>query len=458
MRDLTQGPVGRHFLYLAAFIALTMALQSLYFVADLYFIARLGKEAVAGTGLAGSLGFMVLGLTQALSVGAIALMSQAFGRKDHAAGQRIFNQALALSVVVGLVFFAVLFAARHRYAGALAADAGTAARGLEYLTWFIPALALQFPLTVLGGALRAIGEVKGPTAIQTLAVIINIALAPILMFGWATGRPLGVAGAAIATLLSVALGCAMMVWYVRRPASMLELDARHWRPQPRLWAALLGIGLPAGGELGVMLVYSVVVYSVIQRFGAAAQAGFGIGFRVMQTLFLPTLAVAFAAAPIAGQSYGAKLPGRVRQTLRTAVAANAAIMLALTVLCQLAPDRLIAMFTADPAVASVGAEYLRIVSWNFMATGIVYVASSMFQAMGNTLPSLAASSLRMALFAGLTALASRVFDVALSDIWYLSVATVIAQLAVQLWLLRRELVRKLGPAPVVSVVPVVHDR
>jgi putative MATE family efflux protein len=445
MKDLTSGPVGRRVLQLAAFIALTMLFQSLYFVADLYFVARLGNEAVAGVGLAGSVSFIVLGITQALSVGAIALMSQAFGRKDRVAGQRIFNQALALSVLVGLVFCAALFAARRSYARSLAADAGTAELGIQYLTWFIPALLLQFPLAILAAGLRAVGEVKGPTLIQSMTVLVNIALAPVLMFGWGTGRPLGVAGAAIASLASIALGCALFARYLRRPASALRFDARSWTPQLRLWAAMLRIGLPAGGELGLMLVYSVVVYGAIQRFGAAAQAGFGIGFRVMQTLFLPTLAIAFAATPVAGQSYGAQLGGRVRHTFRAAATANASIMLAFTLLCQLAPDPLMHLFTADPAVVAVGADYLRVVSWNFLATGIVFVSSSLFQAMGNTLPPLGASALRMALFAGLAGAVSRRLDFELRDVWYISVATVMAQLMITVWLLRREFARKLGP-------------
>ncbi len=446
MKDFTRGPVGGHVLRMAAFIALAMGFQSLYFVADLYFVARLGKEAVAGVGLAGGLSFIVLGLTQALSIGAIALMSQSFGRKDRAQGQRIFNQALALSVLVGLAFCAACFLARGAYARSLAADAGTAELGIEYLTWFIPALCLQFPLAVLGAGLRAIGEVKAFTLINVLSLILNIALAPILMFGWGTGRPLGVAGAAIASLLSVGLGCAALAWYLQRPAGTLRLDPGQWAPRLRLWAAMLRIGVPAGGELALMLVYSVVVYGVIQDFGAAAQAGFGIGFRVMQTLFLPTVAIAFAVTPVAGQCHGAGLGTRVRKTFHAAAAANAAIMLALTLLCQLAPDRMMRLFSQDPAVVAIGSEYLRIVSWSFLATGVVFVSSGVFQALGNTLPPLAASAIRMALFAALACAVSWLPGFGLSHVWWISVATAAAQLGLGLWLLRREFARKLGRA------------
>ncbi len=428
---------------LAAFIALTMLFGSLYYVADLYFVARLGKEAVAGVGLAGSLNFVMLGLTQALSVGAIALMSQSFGRKDPVEGQRIFNQALALSVLVGVVFCAGFFAARHGYARSLAADAITAELGVEYLTWFIPSLLLQFPSAILSAGLRAIGDVKYAMLVQVATVLLNIALAPILMFGWGTGRPLGVVGAAIATMLSVAVACAALARYCLRPDSGLRFDARQWVLQPRLSVAMLRIGLPAGGELSLLLVYSVVVYHVIQRFGASAQAGFGIGFRVLQTLFLPAVAIAFATTPVAGQSYGAGLGMRVRQTFRAAAAASAAIMLVFTLLCQIAPGPIIRLFSPDPAVVAVGSEYLRITSWNFLATGIVFVSSSVFQAMSNTLPPLAASTFRMALFAVLSCALPYLLDFEPRHVWYVSVATVMVELVLNLWLLRREFARKL---------------
>jgi putative MATE family efflux protein len=441
MKDLTKGPVGQHVVRLAAFIALTMLFQSMYFVADLYFVARLGKEALAGVGLAGSLTFMVLGLTQALAVGAIALISQAFGRKDRAHAQLVFNQAVVLAGTIGVVFCVAMFVVRASYARALAADAVTAEVGTAYLTWFVPALLMQFPLVILSASLRAMGIVRGPTLIQASTVVVNIILAPILMFSCS----LGVAGAAIASLISVGLGCLAFVMVFRRPTSGLRFDRTQWMPKLRLWATILRIGLPAGGEFVLVLVYSVVVYGVTQHFGAAAQAGFGIGFRIMQTLLLPTFALAFAAAPVAGQGYGAKLGMRVRQTFYAAITANVVAMLAMMILCQVVSTTLVGWFSDDAAVVAVGAEYLRIVSWSFLATGIVYVSSSMFQGMGNTLPPLASSALRMALFAIPAYALSDRPDFQLRHMWYLSIATVGVQLLVNLWLLRREFARKLGP-------------
>jgi putative MATE family efflux protein len=447
MKDLTKGPVGGHILQLSLFIAMSTTFQTLYFLADLYFVGKLGKEAIAGVALGGNLMMLVLALTQSLGVGATSLIAQAMGRKDHRQAEATFNQAMVLSSLVGLAFGAVVFALRGAYCRWLAADATTAALGVQYLDWFVPALFLQFPLVGMGAALRGIGDIKVPTAIQILTVVVNIVLAPTLMFGWVTGRPLGVAGTAIASLIAVALGCLAFTAYFRRPASPLRFRAADWRPQPRTWWAMLRVGLPAGGEFALMFVYMVLVYDILRPFGAAAQAGFGIGVRVMQSLFLPAVAIAFATAPVAGQNYGARLGARVRQSFYAAAGMAAAVMLVITVLCHVAPDAMIRLFNRDPAVVAFGAEYLRIISWNFVASGVVFVSSSVFQGMGNTLPPLGSSLLRLLLFALPAYLLASRPGFAMRDVWYVSLASVGIQTVLSLWLLHREFDRRLGFEP-----------
>jgi putative MATE family efflux protein len=446
MNDLTEGPVGKHVLNLASFIALTTVFQTLYFLADLYFVGRLGKEAIAGVSVGGNLMLLVLALTQSLGVGATSLIAQALGRKDRRQAEVVFNQALVLSSAAGLTFGALFFALRGAYCRWLAADAVTAALGMQYLDWFIPALFLQFPLVAMGAALRGLGDMKVPTAISIGTVLLNIVLAPTLMFGWVTGRPLGVAGTALASFIAVGAGCLAFTTYFRRASSPLRFHAEDWPPRFRLWGDMLRIGLPAGGEFALISVYMVLVYDIIRPFGAAAQAGFGIGARIMQALFLPAMAIAFATAPVAGQNYGARLGDRVRQTFYSAAAMSAVVMLTLTLLCHIAPESLVRVFNGDEEVVAIGSEYLRIISWNFLAAGIVFVSSSVFQGMGNTLPSLASSALRLVLFALPAYVLSRQPGFHLRHAWYLSVAAVTAQLCVNVWLLHREFERRLPRA------------
>jgi len=455
MHDMTKGPVAGHVVRLASFIAASTAFQTLYFLADLYFVGRLGKEAVAGVSLAGIVMFMVLALTQSLGVGATTLVAQALGRKDRDHAELAFNQSLILSNITGFIFGVVFFSLRNAYCERLSADAATAVQGEQYLNWFIPALFLQFPLVSMGAALRGMGDMKIPTLIQIGTLVINIVLAPTLMFGWITHHPLGVAGTAIASLVAVAAGCVALTLYFGRAASPLKFRRDQWDPQLKLWWEMLRIGVPAGGEFALMSVYVMLVYDIIRPFGSAAQAGFGIGARVMQSLFLPTVAIAFATGPVVGQNFGAGLGDRVRGAFRAGALMSSIVMVILTILCHVAPDALVRLFNSDPEVVAYGAEYLRVISWNFLFSGLVFVSSSVFQGIGNTLPSLATSALRLVLFAVPAYLMSLRPGFQLVHVWQLGVFAVAVQFVVNMALLRREFKRRLvfGPPPAPDPVP-----
>lgn len=444
MQDMTKGPVSGHVMRLAGFIALSTAFQTLYFLADLYFVGKLGKEAVAGVGLAGTVTFLVLALTQSLGVGATSLIAQALGRKERDQAERLFNQSLVLSCATGFIFGIAFFALRNEYCERFAADAATAALAEQYLTWFIPALFLQFPMVAMGAALRGMGDMKIPTLIQIGTLVINIILAPALMFGWITGHPLGVAGTAIASLIAVGTGCVALTLYFRRRASPLKFRRDQWDPDLPMWWAMLRIGVPAGGEFALMSIYAILVYDIIRPFGAAAQAGFGIGGRLMQALFLPTVAIAFATGPVVGQNFGARLGERVRAAFRAGAMMSSIVMVILTIVCHIAPAAMIGAFSADAQVVAYGASYLRIISWNFLASGLVFVSSSVFQGMGNSLPSLATSLLRLVVFAVPAYVLSHRPDFRLEQVWYLAVGSVAVQVVVNMALLQREFKRRLN--------------
>ncbi len=447
MQDLTTGSVTRHLLKTAGYMLVTMAFQTLYFLVDLYWVGRLGKEAVAGVGIAGNLTFIVLAVTQMLGVGVTTLVSHASGRKDRDGALLVFNESLLLSAIVGALFFAAGMAIRLPYVRALGADARTAALAADYLLWFIPAMSLQFAMVSMGAALRGTGNFRPGMIVQTASVILNIVLAPFLIFGWGTGHPFGVAGAAISSLIAIAVGAIWMSFYFVGDGAYLRFVRRGWTPDLALWRRILGIGLPAGAEFGLMSVYLVIVYIVSRPFGSAAQAGFGIGMRVVQAGFMPVVALGFGVAPVAGQNFGAGRPERVRASFRSAAMMAAAGMLLWTAVCQIWGASMIKFFSKDPAVVAVGAEYLHIVSWTFVASGIIFVASSLFQAMGNTLPALLASLVRIGVVAVPAFALARLAGFQLHWIWYLSVSAIVVQLTVSLLLLSREMRRRLPPVP-----------
>jgi putative MATE family efflux protein len=444
MKDLTRGPIPRHLVEMSIPIAVGLLLQTLYYLVDLYFVARLGEAAIAGVSAAGNLWFIVLALTQVLGVSTVALMSHAAGRKDRGEANHVFNQAITLAGVCAGVTLVGGFGFAGWYMDTLGANAATREAGLSFLYAFIPGLALQYPLVVTGSALRATGIVKPGMVVQAVTVLINAALAPVLIGGWGTGVSLGPAGAGWASTIAVALGNAMILVYFAKLEKYVAFDRGHLSPRLATWKRMLVIGIPAGGEFVLMAVYVGLIYWIIRPFGAAAQAGFGLGSRLMQSIFLPAMAVAFAAAPIAGQNYGAKLGERVRATFTASVTGCVAIMLALTLLIQVIGRALIAFFTQDPAVIDYAFGFLSMISWNFAAVGLVFCCSSMFQALGNTWPSLISVGTRLATFAIPALWISMRPGFEIEQIWLLSVVTVWLQAMLSFLLVRQQLGKRLA--------------
>jgi putative MATE family efflux protein len=443
MRDLTQGSVTRTIIAMALPVAAGMLFQTLYLLVDLYFVAGIGEAAVAGVGAAGTLMFMVMAITQILGVSTVALMSQAVGRKAQGEANLVFNQSMLLAVVLGGLTMVGGFLSAGLYMRGIAADPAAQAQGTLFLYWFIPGMAMQFGMMGMASALRATGIVKPGMVVQMLTVLLNTLLAPVLIAGWGSGRPLGVTGAGLASTISVSAGILMLLWYFRRHEKYVSFNFRLWQPDYAVWKRMLGIGLPAGGEMLLLFVYFAVVYLVIQDFGASAQAGFSIGGRIMQSIFMPTMAVAFAIGPIIGQNFGAGRFDRVREACTMGVVLNSAVMLVVTILVHIDPTMMVSAFTSEQQVIAVAAGFLQIISWNFIAQGVVFTCSGVFQGLGNTRPALLSTVVRLGIFVPLALLLSQWEDYRIEHLWYVSMLSVLVQACLSWWLLQRELNLKL---------------
>ncbi|MBR0952279.1 MATE family efflux transporter [Bradyrhizobium canariense] len=438
MKDLTDGSIVRHILVMSPPIMAGMISIMICQLVDLYFVSGLGDAAVAGVAAAGNAGFLVNALMQVLGVGTVALIAHAVGRKDRPDANLIFNQAVALSALFGVLTLVAGSALSRLYMRSIAADRATIEAGTTYLLWFMPALALEFVMQVIASALRATGIVRPAMLVRVLAVVINIALAPVLISGWGTGYAFGVAGAGLASSIAVAIGALMLFAYFRKVERYVALNPAQWRPQPRHLKRILNVGLPAGGEFAMMFIFMAVVYFVLRDFGAAAQAGFGIGQRVLALIQMPALAVALAAGPIAGQNMGAGKGERVRETFVKAALITSVVMIGFMCLAQLKPQLLLAGFSNDRETMEIAFLFLRIISLNMVAQGLIFTCSSMFQGLGNTKPVLWSSATRVFTYSLPAIWLSTRPGFRMEYVWYLSIAATTLQAALSLWLLRRE--------------------
>jgi putative MATE family efflux protein len=445
MKDLTQGSIVGHISTMAPQIFAGLIMIMLCQLIDLYFVSDLGDAAIAGVGAAGNAGFLINALTQVLSVGTVALISHAVGRKDQADANLVFNQSLGLSAACGILTLMAGSMLARFYMRSVAADGAVIEAGTTYLLWFMPALALQFAMLVMASALRGTGIVRPTMIVQAVTVIINIVLAPVLIAGWLTGRALGVAGAGLASSIAVVIGVVMMGIYFHRSEHYVTIHRKLWRPQAAQWKRILKIGLPAGGEFAILFVSMAVIYFALRNFGAAAQAGFGIGSRLLGVIHMPAISIAFAAGAIAGQNFGAGNGERVKETFNRVVLLGTAVMVAFTLFAQWRPELWLGAFTKDPETIAIGALFLRMISLNLVAQGLIFVCSSMFQGLGNTKPVLLSSGARLITYSLPLIWLSATPGFRIEHVWYLSIATTTLQAGLSLLLLRLEFRKQLVP-------------
>jgi putative MATE family efflux protein len=445
MKDLSKGSIVSHISVMAPQIFAGMIMMMLCGLIDLYFVAGLGDAAIAGVGAAGNAGFLINALTQILSVGTVALISHAVGRKDPADANLVFNQSLGLSAAGALFTLIAGSMLARSYMRSIAADEAVVEAGTTYLLWFMPALALQFVVLVMGSALRGAGIVRPTVIVQAITVILNMLLAPVLITGWGTNLALGVAGAGLASSIAVATGVVMMWIYFQRHEHYVAINSALWRPQLAQWKRILSIGLPAGGEFAIIFINMAVIYYALRHFGAAAQAGFGIGQRLLGLIHMPAISIAFAAGAIAGQNFGAGNSERVRETFKRVVLLGTAVMIAFTMIAQWKPELLLGGFSKDAETIAVGALFLRMVSLNSVAQGLIFVCSSMFQGLGNTRPVLLSSGARLLTYALPLLWLSTTPGFRIEHAWYLSIATTTLQAGLSMWLLLLEFRKRLLP-------------
>lgn len=427
MTDLTQGSVRRHLIQMATPMMIGMLVQGLYLFVDMYFVASIGPAAVAAVGAGSALMFLVLALTQMLSVGTVSLIARATGAADHDYANQVFRQSMLLAASLTVVTLLAGFVLQDVYLQTVSTDAAVRQAGAEFLQWYLPGLALAFVSTAIGSALRAVGVVKPAMVVQLLTVLLNLILAPVLISGWGTGLPLGVAGAGLASTLASAVGVVMLWVYFRRCQHQVLDTNAGWSLQLPVWRRLLAIGLPAGGEYALMFLFTAFVYWVIRDLGTDVQAAFGIGMRIIQAVSLPVVALSFAIPAIAGQNLGAGLHARVHQTMHAALQLSFGLMLLIFLFSQFEAETLMRWFTADTAVVLAGVVFIKIISWNYLTSALVLTCSGMFQALGNTWPSLLSSAVRLLLFILPVLWLSQQPTFTPTQVWWCSALSVLVQ-------------------------------
>jgi putative MATE family efflux protein len=382
-RDFTEGAVGRSIFILAVPMVLEMVMESVFAVVDVFVVAHLGAEAVATVGLTESMMTMLYAIAMGLSIGAGAMVARRIGEKNAEGAAHTAAQVILFGTMVA----AVLGALGVAFAPQLLRVMGGSPEVLAHVSFtriMLGGNVSVVMLFLLNATLRSSGDAAVAMRVLWLANAINIVLCPTLVLGLGPVPALGIKGAAIATTIGRSIGAAYALSRLFKPGSRVELHARHFAFDPALIARVVRLSSSATVQVFIGMASWIGLVRILASFGSAALAGYTIGIRIIVFALLPSFGLANAAATMVGQALGAGKPARADEAVWTAGRYGAWFLGSVGALFVVLAPHIVAIFTAEPAVATYATATLRTIAlgFPFYAYGMVFTQS--FNGAGDT--------------------------------------------------------------------------
>jgi len=382
--DYTEGSLNRAVFLLSVPMVLEMVMESAFALTDVFFVGRLGPDAVAAVGLAESLLTVVYAVAMGLCMATTALVARRIGEKQPEEAARAAVQAVAVGLAVSLPFAVAGVAGSRGLLTLMGAPSSVVETGWGYAAWMLGGNATVVLLFLMNAIFRGAGDATVAMRALWIANAVNIVLDPCLIFGLGPFPELGVTGAAIATNVGRAVGVAYQVRTLVSAHGRLHVERRYLRPDRRLMLHLVRLSLGGVGQFLIGTASWLGLVRILSLFGAAALAGYTIALRIVVVALLPSWGMSNAVATLVGQNLGAGKPDRAERSVWIVGLYNMAVLLGVMALFLLEGEPLVALFSADPAVQRLGAQCLRVVScgYAFYAWGMVLVQA--FNGAGDT--------------------------------------------------------------------------
>jgi putative MATE family efflux protein len=382
--DYTDGPVGRSILLLAVPMVLETLMESIFAVVDVFYVGRLGAEAVATVGLTEAMLTLIYTIAIGLGIGATAVVARRVGEGDsegasHAAAQAILL-GLALSVVIGVpgaVFAPELLAL-------MGAPESVISTGSGFTRVMFAGNASVLMIFLLNAIFRGAGDAAIAMRVLWLANAINIGLAPLLIFGLGPFPEMGVTGAAVATTIGRGTGALYAFSRLARAGGRVRVEARHFRLEPTLMVRMLRLSGSGMFQVFIGMASWIGLVRVMSVFGPEALAGYTIGIRIIMFALLPSWGMSNAAATMVGQALGAGKPERAERAVWLAGFYNMCFLGVIGLAFVVLAGPIVSLFTDDPIVHAYGTDCLRIVACGFLFYAYGMVISQSFNGAGDT--------------------------------------------------------------------------
>jgi len=384
-RDLTTGSIPRGVLALAIPMIGSSILLAIQSMVDMFFVGRLGPEAVAAVGMSGSVLRILTTVFMGINIATGAMVARAVGRGDERRAGHVAGQALMLTALFSVAAGTAGYLGSASILRALNAEPAVVQLGAEYMHVVFAGIFFLCGAFVLTGILHGAGDAVTPMLLGVLTTVCNCILNPLLIFGYWGFPAMGVRGSAVATVIARSLAVAVGIAMLLRGRLRVRLSVSNMFPNLRTMWRLLAIGIPGSLQMSVRTLMNLALMTLVATFGTRAVAAYTIGLRIRMVGMLPLFGLAGAAATMVGQNLGAARPGRSRGSAYAAVAMALLIAGASALLFAVFAPRLIAVFNRQPTVVAAGAGFLRVTAIGLVAAAVGIVLSRAMNGAGDTI-------------------------------------------------------------------------
>ncbi|MBR1972845.1 MAG: MATE family efflux transporter [Oscillospiraceae bacterium] len=376
-------PVGKLLVNMALPMIISMLVQALYNVVDSIYVSQISESAVTALSLAFPVQNMQIGFAVGIGVGINSLLSKSLGEGNQEAANRTAGNGMVLMFIVTAAF--MLFGAFgvRPYYEMQSSVTETVEGGIVY-TRICCLLVLGSYMQIYSERLlQATGRTVLTMITQATGAIVNILLDPVFIFGWFGLPAMGIAGAAVATVIGQWVGAFLGLYFNEKYNPEVQFGRRYAKLDKNIVGAILTVGIPSIIMNGIGSVMNFGMNQILQGFTETATSVFGIYFKLQSFFFMPLFGINGATISIIAFNYGARKPERIMKTLKLACGAALVLMVSGFLVFQFVPDLLLGMFNPSEAFLEIGRSCLRIISWSFPVAAVCIVLGASFQALGN---------------------------------------------------------------------------
>ncbi len=387
-------PVGKLLVNMSVPMMASMLMMALYNVVDSMFVARISENALTALSMAFPVQNLMVAISAGLGVGLNAVLSRALGAKDHKAVERAANNGVFILLICAAAFMMVGAVFTRPFFEAQTSIAEIVESGVTYTSIVTVGSLGLFMQIFFERLLQSTGRTMLTMTSQITGAIINIILDPILIFGLFGCPKMGVAGAALATILGqwIGAGVGMVLCLKKNPE--IPLSFKGFRPDGAMISHILTIGIPSVIMQSIGSVMTFLMNQILISFSATAVAVFGVYFKLQSFIFMPIFGMNNGTVPIVAYNYGARRADRMMQAIKYSITAAISIMIVGTVIFHLATAQLLSIFDASAEMLRIGVPALRIISLSFPIAGFCIGCGTVFQALGYSVYSMINSMVR----------------------------------------------------------------